>query len=277
MTGASSIALHRAISINTLSLAPAPLAGLVDSVARLGAAAISPDLEQLLEAGPAQAVRLLRDSGLALATITHRAFGFATPDEAQAARERLLATIDLAVDAGAQSIIMTTGGRGALAWGEAKARFAEAIAPCAEAARTAGVTLGIEPTSHLYADVSIAHRLSDTVAIARHAGIGVMIDIFACWFDADIEQALAAAAPLAPMIQLSDYVHGDRGLPCRAVPGDGAVPWDRLLPVLVAAGFGGWYDLEIIGPRLQAEGHEAGLRRAARFIGALLEGCGVAG
>lgn len=277
MPGEASAALHRAISINTLSLAPAPFAGQVDSVARLGAAAISLDLEQLREARPAQAVRLLRDSGLALATITHRAFGFATPDEARTGQERLLATIDLAAEAGAQSIIMTTGGRGALSWTEASARFAEAIAPCAGAARAAGIALGIEPTSHLYADASIAHRLTDTVAIARHAGIGVMIDIFACWFDADIEQALAAAAPLAPMIQLSDYVPGDRGLPCRAVPGDGAAPWERLLPALVAGGFGGWYDLEIIGPRLQAEGHEAGLRRAARFIGALLERCGVAG
>jgi len=186
-----------------------------------------------------------------------------------------MATIAIAAEAGAPSIIMTTGGRGALAWGEAKARFVDAIVPCAEAARAAGIVLGIEPTSHLYADASIAHRLGDTVAIARAAGIAVMIDIFACWFDSDIEQALANAAPISPMMQVSDYVPGDRGLPCRAVPGDGAVAWERLIPALVSAGFSGWFDLEIIGPRLQAEGQEAGLLRAARFIGRLLEHSGV--
>lgn len=56
--------------------------------------------------------------------------------------------------------ILTTGGRGALDWNSAARAFAEAIAPCAEKARAAGIALGIEPTSHLYSDVSIAHRLS---------------------------------------------------------------------------------------------------------------------
>jgi len=56
--------LHRAISINTLSLAPAPLGEQVDTIARLGAAAISPDLGQLREGGLSRSIRLLRDSGL---------------------------------------------------------------------------------------------------------------------------------------------------------------------------------------------------------------------
>ena len=172
---------------------------------------------------------------------------------------------------------MTTGGRGPHTWTEASRRFAESIAPCAEAARAAGIGLGIEPTSHLYADASICHRLSDTVTVARQAGIAVMIDLFACWVDSDIEAALAEAAPISPMAQISDYVLGDRGLPCRAVPGDGVVPYERFIPILVAAGFTGWYDLEIIGPRLQAEGQEAGLQRAGAHIGRLLEQAGVTG
>ena len=126
--------------------------------------------------------------------------------------------------------------------------------PCAEAAREAGIGLGIEPTTHLWADGSICHRLADTVAVAKMAGIAVMIDIFACWFDADIEAALAEAAPLSPLAQISDYVYGDRSIPCRAVPGDGAVPFERFVPLMVEAGFNGWWDLEVIGPRLQAEG-----------------------
>jgi sugar phosphate isomerase/epimerase len=264
--------MHPAISINTLSLAPAPFARQVDAAARLGARGISPEVGQIIEAGTAAARRVLGDAGLAVAGLTHRAFGFDTPEAVRAARERLLTTIDVAAGIGAAGVIMTTGGRGALSWGAAAARFAEAIAPCAEAARRAGVALGIEPTSHLYADVSIAHRLADTVAIARGAGIAVMIDVFACWFDSDIEHALAAAAPLSPLVQISDYVYGDRGLPCRAVPGDGAVPWDRVIGALTAAGFAGWFDLEIIGPRIEAEGHEPGLARAAAFIGSLLTG-----
>jgi sugar phosphate isomerase/epimerase len=166
---------------------------------------------------------------------------------------------------------MTTGGRGELSWAAAAERFAEAMAPCAEAARAAGIHLGIEPTSHLYADVSIAHRLADASSLARRAGISVMIDLFACWADADIESAIADAGALTALVQVSDYVYGDRGLPCRAVPGDGAVPLNHLIPAIVRAGFTGRFDLEIIGPRLQAEGEETGLARAAERVGRILE------
>ena len=44
-----------------------------------------------------------------------------------------------------------------------------------------------------------------------------------------------------------------------------------MIPAIAATGFTGYYDLEVIGPRLAAEGTEAGLRRAAQFVGALLE------
>lgn len=267
--------MHRHLSINTLSLPPGDTAAHVEAVARLGAGGISPDLTDILAFGPAPAARRIGDAGLQVATLTHRAFGFASPEEVREQRARLLQTLDIAATLGAQSIIMTTGGRGQHSWSEAAQRFAEAIAPCAERARELGIPLGIEQTSHLYADASITHRLADGVAVASQAGIGVIIDIFACWFDADIDAAIAAAGPLCPLVQISDYVHGDRALPCRAVPGDGAIPFAGLIPAMVAAGIRGWYDLEIIGPRLAAEGHEAGLRRAARHIGALLEQAGV--
>lgn len=263
--------MHADISINALCFAPARLDTLTEMVARIGAHGISPDREQVLQYGVPEAARLFRDAGLAAATLTHRAFGFATSESAAAARDRLDRTIGIATAIGAQSITMTTGGRGVLDWSDAADQFAETIAPCAEKARAAGIALGVEPTSHLYADASIAHRLSDTVRIVRKAGISVVIDLFACWFDADIDAAIAEAGPLTSLVQVSDYVDGDRALPCRAVPGDGAVPLDRLIPAIIRAGYKGYFDLEIIGPRLQSEGEHAGLRRAGDYLGKLLE------
>lgn len=255
-----------AISINTLSLPPAPLRAQAEMVARQGVTAISPTLEGVTETGSVNAARLLRDAGLAVATLTHRAFGFACQDEMLAARERLDATIAIAEQIGAETITLITGGRGALTWPEAADRFAEAIAPCADRARHAGVKLSLEPTSHLYADASIAHRLMDTVTLARDAGIQLGIDVFACWFDSDIDAAIAAAGPHIALVQVSDYVTGDRGLPCRAIPGDGMARLDRLIPQIHATGFRGYYDIEVIGPRIEAEGAEAGLARAVSWL-----------
>ncbi|CAN7537801.1 sugar phosphate isomerase/epimerase [Phenylobacterium sp. LjRoot219] len=259
------------IAVNTLSLAPGALAQHVETVVRLGAAGISPDLQDFTACSPLQAARLLADAGLQVATLTHRAFGFASPELAAAQRERLDRTLELAHAIGAPSICMTTGGRGELSWPAAAARFVAEIAPCAERARAAGVTLGIEPTSHLYADASIVHRLADVVTLARQAGVGVGIDLFPCWMDADIEAAIAAAGPLCAFVQVSDYVLGDRGLPCRAVPGDGAAQLDRLIGLILATGYRGPFDLEIIGPRLEAEGRDAGLKRAIAWLGDALD------
>ncbi len=266
--------MHRALSINSLSLGPGTLAAHVRQVAGLGAGAIGLTLEEVVACGAPAAARLLRETGLVAATLTHRAFGFASAAEAAVGREHLNKTIALAGEIGAQTITMTTGGRGDLPWAEAAARFAEEIAPCAARARAVGTKISLEPTSHLYADASIAHRLADTVDIAVRAGIGVGIDLFACWVDADIEDAIAAAGPHIALVQVSDYVCGDRGLPCRAVPGDGAVPLGRLMPRIVKTGFRGYFDVEVIGPRLEAEGAEAGLRRAGAVMTRLLEAAG---
>ena len=191
---------------------------------------ISPDLKQVRELGAGRAARHIRDAGLCVATVTHRSFAFQSRDAVASARKRLEQTVEIAAEVGAKSIIMTTGGRGALTWQESVDRFVEAVSPCAALARAAGIVVGIEPTSHLYADASIAHRLSDTLRIAEAAGISMMIDTFACWFDADIEQAIPAAVPRTSLVQVSDYVYGDRGLPCRAVPGDGNSNLDWLVP-----------------------------------------------
>jgi len=258
------------ISINTLSLEPAPFVSHVEAVARLGAPAISPDLQDFALCPRRAAVRAVRDAGLEVAVLTHRAFGFSNPADTAEQRKRLNRTVDLAHALGARAVCMTTGGRGELTWDEAAARFAEAIAPCAEHARAAGVELGVEPTSHLYADASIVHRLADAVAVAKAAGISVGLDLFPCWTDADIETAIAAAGPICAFVQVSDYVYGDRGLPCRAVPGDGAVPLERLTSLILATGCRGPFDIEVIGPRLVAEGREAGLKRAIRWLEAAI-------
>ena len=257
---------HPAIAINTLCLPPADLGIYAAQVAGLGVRAISPGVADVTDFGVPASTRLLGDAGLAVATLTHRSFGFATADETSAARTRLLQTIDVAQYIGAGTVTLTTGGRGNLSWSEAASAFAEAMAPCAEAARRAGVKLSLEPTSHLYADASIAHRLTDTIALVRAAGIDLGIDLFACWFDADIEAAIAAGAGAAALVQVSDYSAGDRGLPCRSVPGDGMARLDRLIPKIHAAGFRGFYDIEIFGPRIDAEGALTALARAMAWL-----------
>ncbi len=264
--------MHPAISINTLCLPPADFATHVERVARLGARAISPVVSEVEEGGIANSGMALHDAGIVVALVTHRAFAACTAPDIAAEQAKLNRSIELAAAIGAGHVLLTTGGRGELGWREAALRFAETIQPCVETARSAGVGLAIVPTSHLYAGISLVHRLAGTARVAGMAGIGVIPDLFACWTDADLAETIDEAGPLLSVIQVSDYVYEDRALPCRAVPGDGVIPLPDLIGRIASTGFTGFYDLEIIGPRLEREGHDAGLARAAAYITKILEG-----
>jgi sugar phosphate isomerase/epimerase len=76
--------------------------------------------------------------------------------------------------------------------------------------------------------------------------------------------------PGCQLVQVCDYVYGDRSLPSRAVPGEGAIPVRRILEWTLQAGYTGAFDLELIGPRIDAEGRLAAVRRSADILGETL-------
>jgi sugar phosphate isomerase/epimerase len=229
---------------------------------------VSPRL--LAPGGIEAASRALR-GGPRVAALYHM---FATfPDlegDAAAAAEQLGAVIDMAGKLGAPSVYLLTGGRGSLSWEQAARRFTAAIAPCLAAARERGIALLIENSAPLYADVHLAHTLADTLELAELSGTGICIDLFACWAEAGLARAFARGVPRCGLVQVSDYVLGDRSLPARAVPGDGAIPLERLLGLLLEAGYPGVFDLELVGPRIEAEGGRAASRRAAERLSEIL-------
>ena len=182
--------------------------------------------------------------------------------------------IDSAAEVGARVVYMLTGGRGEKNWERAAEHFCAAVAPCVRHAEQAGVALAIENASALYADIHFAHTLQDTITLAEMAGVGVCIDLFGCWAEAGLRDQIERAMPRLEQIQLSDYVLGDRALPARAVPGDGAIPIETFLGQALAGGYAHGFDLELLGPRIEREGRFGAARRAGAAVSAMLERLG---
>ena len=189
--------------------------------------------------------------------------------------DRLLQVIDAAAAVGARTIYMLTGGRGALTWEQAAEQFCAAVAPCSRTAEDAGIALAIENASSLYADIHIAHTLRDTIALAEMAGLGICIDLFHCWAEADFAELVNRALPRTQLVQLSDYVLGYRALPARAVPGDGTIPIEPFVAQVLAGGYEHGFDLELIGPRIDKEGRFDAARRACHVVSGMLNRIGV--
>src|SRR3546814_13241462 len=106
------------------------------------------------------------------------------------------------------------------------------------------------------------------------AGLGVCIDLFCGWSEAGLRATIERAIPRYGIVQVSDYVYGDRAMPCRAVPGDGAIPIRTMLEWMLGAGYEGAFDLELLGPRIEREGRVAAVARAADVLGRLLHSLG---
>jgi sugar phosphate isomerase/epimerase len=267
--------VHERLSINSICFWGASLEQVTAHWRKMGARRVSMMSHEVMNASRATLKAELDGAGYRFETIAHPFLAFQPlvprAESLRDARVALSRLIDVAAELGARSIYMLTGGHGSSTWEEAAVTFCEAIAPCVTQAKAAGVALAVENASTLYADNHIAHSLRDTITLAEMADIGICIDLYACFTEAALHTSIQRAAPRLQIVQVSDYVYGDRSLPCRAVPGDGAVPFERLLGWILDAGYSGAFDFELIGPRIDAEGHLAAVCRAARYTGDILQ------
>jgi sugar phosphate isomerase/epimerase len=264
-------AAHKRLSVHSVTFYGAPLAALEAHWAALGVSRLSVLDTQLLDPGFPM---LLQRNAYTVEAVYHLFAGGRLSSDPHAARDALSAVIDAAANVGARTVYLLTGGRGTLSWTQAAERFCAMITPCVEHASRAGVALAIENASSLYVDIHIAHTLRDTITLAQLCGLGICIDVFHCWAESEFEALVQRALPRTELIQLSDYVLGDRALPGRAVPGDGTIPIEPFVAQMLAGGYAHGFDLELIGPRIENEGRLESARRACEVVGAMLNRLG---
>jgi len=257
--------------VHNVTFSGEPLADLEAHWAALGVSRLSILDSQLLD--PEFPVWLQRNT-YSVEAVTHIFAGGRLGTDSHTAREALSVVIEAAAQVGARTVYLLTGGRGALTWQQAAEQFCAVIAPCVEHARRAGVALAIECASSLYADIHLAHTLRDTITLAEMSGLGICIDVFHCWAEADFEGLVQRALPRTELIQLSDYVLGDRALPARAVPGDGTIALEAFVAQALTGGYTNGFDLELIGPRIDDEGRIESAQRACDVVGAMLSRLG---
>lgn len=227
---------------------------------RLGVHDVGLSLRKCEAAGWSNVTAALARDGLAVSNVVESGwFDLHDPASWSTTRQRWIATID-AIEP-PWCLVVTSGPAWRLPeWRERADRFAAAIAPVADHARRRGVTVALEPTGALRIDLSFVHRLRDALDIAESCAIGVCVELSSGWAERDVDALLAH--PRVAHVQLSDVVLPSHRTPDRAVPGDGHVPLVRLLGALRRAGYDGAVELEMVGPRIEAEGYEPAIRRA---------------
>jgi sugar phosphate isomerase/epimerase len=188
---------------------------------------------------------------------------------------RVALAVETAAELGAPCVVLTTGPAGGLSWDQAALALTEALGPISRLAAARGVRLAVENTSPMRLDLSFVTTLRDTVDLACRAGTAVCVEVNSCFAERHLARTIEAAAPLIGHVQVSDFVIGSTTSPDRAVPGDGDIPLAPIVATLLAAGYDGSFELEMVGPRIEAEGYASAIRRGVERFGEILERAGL--
>jgi sugar phosphate isomerase/epimerase len=228
---------------------------------RLGVDHVGLSLRKCESVGMERAAQRLRDAGLRVSNVGD--CGWCRLDDRAAWRSQQLRLLD-AQDVFDVPFVLTTGPAGALDWTDAANAFVEFARPVRN--------IAVENTSPARVDLSFVTTLVDVLALGRLADVGVCVELNSCWMERTVGSSLLASRGHVTHVQVSDWKIGSLCTPDRRVPGDGDIPLARLLRLLVASGYEGSFELELVGPAIDDEGYESAIRRAiARTDELLLE------
>lgn len=269
---------HPRLSVNSVSSYQQSLAADIALWSDLGVEQVALILPKIEEVGWDTARDMVTTAGVRVSTIFGPTYRPLDADRAlgwwDADQKGTVDTVEFAASIGAASVYVCSGAAPTLTWDEAADAFCEMVAPAVTRGDELGVPLLLEPTNPLRADISFIFWQRDATDLARRAGTRVMLDLQSCWYERGLEQVVRKNIDLVGLTQISDYVIGTTETGNRVVPGDGDIPLERLLAMVLDAGFEGLFDLEVMGPRVEEEGYHSSVRRAVERASELLDRVG---
>ncbi|VWX51839.1 sugar phosphate isomerase/epimerase [Novosphingobium sp. 9U] len=264
--------VHPRVSVSLISAGRWPLAQSLEYLASLGVGAISVTGSQL--AAGAEAVSQILASGMQVVSVGTG--GLSLIDTPELTLDRLTPVIEAAADLGSPCAFAPSGPTPALM--PSDDGFARLIAclPTADAAaRERGVRLAIENSSIATRQLGFVHTLADACWLAEEADVGVVVELQNCWYERGLPRLFATHHDRFAIVNVSDFLLGEELKFNRRVPGDGSIPLEWLLAHLLDAGYGGYFDLEYLGPAIEQEGYASAIARGVTWLSERLEGWGV--
>lgn len=242
----------------------------VEAYVAAGVPAVGVAIRKLEACGVARAARLLREAGLAVSCLTSSGpFPLGDSSGERAALERTCRHLEAAAELGADCLMVLPGSAAGWSWEETAERarpLIEALIPLAEQAR---IRVALEPTSQLRMDLAFLHGFDEALDFADAIGspwVSVVLEINNAWIERRLYDNIHQRTARIGVVQVNDFKVGTLSASDRVMIGDGDIPLRRICRALAAAGYDRWYDIELLGPAIEAEGYASVVPRAiARF------------
>jgi sugar phosphate isomerase/epimerase len=267
--------MHPRVSLSAISTASWELDADLAFYEEAGITNVGVSVAKLERFGWVEATRRIVDADLRVTNLIGVGpFHLAEPGGWESQRDRLRRALDTASAVGAECVVFTTGPAGALPWEDAADALEAALAPVLADARGRGVSFALEHTNSLRVDVGFVHTLGDVLDLAQRLDTGVCMEVNASWAERGLADTITAGVDRLRLVQVSDFAVGTLSTPSRLVPGDGDIPLERILGQVLAAGYQGCFDLELIGPRIEEEGYRSACSRSIDRLGHMLDALG---
>ena len=252
------------LSLNTGTVrAQGNLVAILEAARRHGISVISPWREQVAAVGLDAAVRAVRSGGFRLSGYCRG--GLFPTDTAHrvAVRDDNRRAVDEALALEAPCLVIVVGGLPHLGRpgsepskdiAGSRRQVADGIAEMLDYAEAVGMPMALEPLHPMMAaersclcTLRQALDLCDIIDPARSRGLGVVIDVYHVWWDAEIDEQIARAGGRILAFHVCDWlVPTTSVLSGRGMMGDGVIEIAKLRGAVEAQGFAGACEVEVL-------------------------------
>lgn len=173
---------------------------------------------------------------------------FPGPEEPEARVASLCASVRRFAAFDPVTVLCLTGPVGDRDPSDARRLVVEGLREVVRAGQEAGVRVALEPI-HASAreEFTMVDDLPGAVALAEEVGpdLGIIFDTWHLWDTPDVLEHIGKHADRFAAVHVNDWRDPTRGWDDRALPGEGAIDLPALFGALTAAGYDGWFELEI--------------------------------
>jgi sugar phosphate isomerase/epimerase len=233
--------------------------------------------QKLSDCGLARAVELLGPSGLKVSHLFW-AGGF-TGSEGRSYRESIedaAEALHTAAALKAGCLIVYSGTRAGHTGNHARRLIQGALAELAPLADEVHVTLAVEPMhAGCAAEWTFLTGLEGTLALVdavAHPQVKMVFDTYHLGDDPAAVARIPEIASRVALVQLGDAREPPRGEQNRCPLGEGVLPLRQIVAAFQAAGYDGYYDIELLGEEFEAADYPSLLQHAQQAFAALSGG-----
>lgn len=245
------------LCIHTITTKPWSIEEAARNYSKEGVKGISVWRDALAGRNLAQTSRLLRQEGLEIVSLCRGGFfPNKEPGRRSLAIDDNRKAIEEAHELGAPLVVLVCGADPSQSLEESRKQIKDGIETLIQEAETAGLKLAIEPLHPMYADsrsaINTLAQANEMAEAIDSSAVGVALDVYHLWWDPDLEREISRCGVNGNLLafHICDWnVPTTDMLNDRAMMGEGCIPVNKIRSWVEAAGYRGFYEVEIFSNR----------------------------